>query len=336
MDKASDRRELYLRELTSHLGFAMWQVQEVEVALRDLLLLKKYFKKGVAKSAWDQTTKKVSKLSFGQLLTEVRAADIVEDSLADALQELVGRRNWLVHHSRADTRGVMTNALLYESLTRHCVEVVTRALELQRAVSEESLAFIEASNPDREAIAKALAGTMEAWGLNELMEETVAEAALADPVVVSRLKLALSLLGYEDVHLFRVDSSERSLSGRLACHLQNVFEELHVDVEYNRHGRSPKQLSLSEECANKKDEQGLSLVYPDIIVHRRGSDDFNLLAIEVKKSSNSRGRECDDTRIHAYRTQLGYRHAVRVELETADKLRCGSYSLKWAEGPFAG
>jgi hypothetical protein len=79
---------------------------------------------------------------------------------------------------------------------------------------------------------------------------------------------------------------------------------------YNRDGHDPKRLNLSAECT-KASEEG-SRVYPDIIVHRRGTDD-NLLVIEMKKSTNSIPRHCDLEKLKEYRNQLGYNYALFVE-----------------------
>jgi hypothetical protein len=54
-------------------------------------------------------------------------------------------------------------------------------------------------------------------------------------------------------------------------------------------------------------------VFPDVIVHRRGTD-ANLLVIEFKKSTSPIDREADIRKLREYRAQLGYQHALFVEL----------------------
>lgn len=83
--------------------------------------------------------------------------------------------------------------------------------------------------------------------------------------------------------LFAVDVNERSLSARLAQHLQHRFPEWQVDCEYNRLGEGIKRLPRPEGTSTD-DRQGRT-IYPDIIVHRRG-ERSNLLVIEVKKHDN--------------------------------------------------
>ena len=86
--------------------------------------------------------------------------------------------------------------------------------------------------------------------------------------------------------------------------LQSVFRSWHVDCEYNRVGMVPKTIDLPER-ADKT-------VFPDIIVHRRGSPDSNLLIVEGKPSDAlQRDIDFDRRKLDAYITGgLGYRYAL--------------------------
>jgi hypothetical protein len=119
-----------------------------------------------------------------------------------------------------------------------------------------------------------------------------------------------------DRYLLENDLLERCIAGRLAMHLQALIDGYEVDIEYNRAGALPKTLRLPEECANRRDEYGNSIVMPDIIVHRRGADGPNLMAIELKKSGNRAGPACDRMRIRAFREQMGYRYGILIECVT--------------------
>lgn len=95
-------------------------------------------------------------------------------------------------------------------------------------------------------------------------------------------------------------------------YLGQVFPGRDVDVNYNRHGRDPKQIGIPEECGRGG---GRGRVTPDVIVHQRGNDDHNLLVIEIKKSTNNQPRECDLAKVQSYRRELGYLWGAFVELE---------------------
>lgn len=87
----------------------------------------------------------------------------------------------------------------------------------------------------------------------------------------------------EEADLFGYDVNERSLTHKLAEHLQPRFPGYHVDCEYNRRGYEQKKLPNPEPT----DSGNLTgkTIYPDIVVHQRGQQD-NLLVIEVKKVGN--------------------------------------------------
>lgn len=84
-----------------------------------------------------------------------------------------------------------------------------------------------------------------------------------------------------DTALFEYRVNERSLTHKLAEYLQAEFPDWHVDCEYNRDGHEPKRLDLEAEDVRSDDEHGTT-VYPDIIVHKRGTNN-NLLVIEAKR-----------------------------------------------------
>jgi hypothetical protein len=107
---------------------------------------------------------------------------------------------------------------------------------------------------------------------------------------------------YRDDHdLFHVDANERSISHKLAEHLQKRFPCWHVDCEYNRRGQERKQLQLTPELQPEtvtSDDTEAKTVYPDIIVHWRNTNN-NLLVIEIKKTNGS-SEEKDRQKLKAF------------------------------------
>ena len=108
-------------------------------------------------------------------------------------------------------------------------------------------------------------------------------------------------------------------AGRLAMYLREGFPDHDVDVEYNRVGYDAKRLrGLPEECRSRRNRgTEAPVAVPYAIVHTRGSAGPNLPVIEVKKTSNPVGMECDRQRIAAFREQLGYTFGALIECETA-------------------
>lgn len=113
----------------------------------------------------------------------------------------------------------------------------------------------------------------------------------------------------QDAHLFAEDANERSITHRFAVYLEVAFAGWHVDCEYNRDHHDPKRLDLPSRYDISSDDLDAKTVFPDIIIHRRGTDQ-NFVVIEVKKSTNPEKDDWDLTKLRAFKKQLGYRVAI--------------------------
>ncbi|WP_085866193.1 hypothetical protein, partial [Klebsiella pneumoniae] len=81
---------------------------------------------------------------------------------------------------------------------------------------------------------------------------------------------ALSELLFNDHDLLSIDANERSITFRFAMYLQLSFPGWNVDCEYNRDGVEPKRLRHLELYPDSEDVEAKT-VFPDVIVHRRGT-----------------------------------------------------------------
>ena len=85
-----------------------------------------------------------------------------------------------------------------------------------------------------------------------------------------------------DRYLFEHNVNERTIVFRFGIYLQRLisknksFDNYNLDNEYNRNIDDSKRLSDYENG-----------VYPDLIIHKRGSNEHNLLIIECKTEWNS-------------------------------------------------
>lgn len=87
--------------------------------------------------------------------------------------------------------------------------------------------------------------------------------------------------------------NERILSSRFADYLRPLFNEFDVDPEYNGDIDKPndrKALDIAKnrltEIGYKPNQKNNYKLSPDIIIHKRGSNENNLVVIEVKKDSS--------------------------------------------------
>lgn len=149
------------------------------------------------------------------------------------------------------------------------------------------------------------------------MNEDVEAVLRENEEVAEQLITSLQQFIEDDHYLLEVDANERALTHRIGMYLQAQFDNYHVDCEFNRNGHEPKELYIGEEEVNAYDVNAVT-VYPDIIVHQRGSNNENLLVIEFKKSSSRIDRAKDINKLHAYKNDLEYRYALFIELGTRE------------------
>ena len=131
-----------------------------------------------------------------------------------------------------------------------------------------------------------------------------------------RLRKCIDTFLESDRELLDKDVNERSITHKLAEHIQREFKGWHVDCEYNRKWQRPKTLEgkcFAEVCP---DDIHARTVYPDIIIHHRGIPD-NLLAIEVKKRTNPDGLDIDRAKLAGFKEELGYKYIALVVLDGA-------------------
>lgn len=130
------------------------------------------------------------------------------------------------------------------------------------------------------------------------------------------ISTALCSLYGDDGDLLSVDASERSITHKLAEHLQNEFPDFHVDCEYNRWGTDTKRLSFSL-GSTRPDSIEARTVFPDIIVHRRRTND-NLLVIEVKKATSHEDTK-DDKKLRAFTGNIAHRYRFGLFLKLGER-----------------
>jgi len=147
-------------------------------------------------------------------------------------------------------------------------------------------------------------------------------------VVRKRVERGLNTLLRNDIYLFEIGVNERTLAHRLAVYLEQEFPSWNVDCEYNRNQYDRKYIGQPRESGENRG------VYPDIIIHHRGTSD-NLLAIELKRGYSVHGQEEDEAKLKEYVNRLGYQHGLFASFATGQNER-GIYIVKWIPDLYAG
>lgn len=125
--------------------------------------------------------------------------------------------------------------------------------------------------------------------------------------------------------LLSEDLNERAMTHKLAEYIQKYFQDYNVDCEYNRmrdkDGKeyNTKKLNIKSKNINLTNIKQTT-VYPDIIIHKRGNNNDNLLAIETKKKVNldEEDKKYDFKKLKAMTLQLEYLYGAYIEFDESN------------------
>ncbi len=140
-----------------------------------------------------------------------------------------------------------------------------------------------------------------------------------------RLDIAIEMLRVNDNYLLQNDVNERSITHKLAMYLeQTLGKEYDVDCEYNRNIDDSRNRKSIDFLLSTDGERLSQSVYPDIIVHKRGRNDANLLIIEVKKSTNRDAGDFDLKKLECYtsrnlETTFSYTYGAFVKVFASEE-----------------
>ena len=113
---------------------------------------------------------------------------------------------------------------------------------------------------------------------------------------LNKVVTALQEFYARETFLLEKDLGERTLTHRLAVHVENEFPGWEVDCDYDRLG--DRTLRLPHGTIISTDDHLGKSVYPDIVVHQRAIPN-NLVALEVRKSANHQPVEHDQHKLRA-------------------------------------
>ncbi len=113
---------------------------------------------------------------------------------------------------------------------------------------------------------------------------------------LNKVVTALQEFYAREAFLLEKDLGERTLTHRLAVHCEKQFSGWEVDCDFNRLGE--RTLRLPHGTIVSTDDHLGKSVYPDSVVHQREIPN-NLLAIEVRKSTNHQPLEHDQHKLRA-------------------------------------
>jgi hypothetical protein len=152
-----------LHEVTSQVGFALWQIQVLELAVGSYLVFVHKITPAIAMSEAHGMFARAGKSTLGQLLREIHATGKAPQHLTDALDAFVPKRNWLVHHSRHESHRHMYSAAGRASLMAKIDATADDALNLMKAFDAATEAHLETLGIPKEQIDRDTAKLLREW-----------------------------------------------------------------------------------------------------------------------------------------------------------------------------
>lgn len=122
-----------LAAITQRVGFALWQIQELEGVAAQYFALVAQAWKGMGLAAGNALLDKALSKTFGATIHQIAKAGLLSAQLEERLSNLLSERNWLVHKSRAQNR----NAIYSDSATEKLVRRIDAMADESNALLKE-------------------------------------------------------------------------------------------------------------------------------------------------------------------------------------------------------
>lgn len=123
----------------------------------------------------------------------------------------------------------------------------------------------------------------------DFTEKMTEDEAKEFKTLQSNIAKAFDSVYKNDKFLIENELCERCIMFRFAQYLADLYPDYDVDCEYNRHKGNVKKIIEDKN------------IFPDIIIHKRGTDSENFAVIELKNETNisDDGRKTDKTKLQA-------------------------------------
>ena len=131
--------------------------------------------------------------------------------------------------------------------------------------------------------------------------------------IYQKVVKALRVLFIKDECLLDNDVHEITISHKLAEYLQYQFSDMNVDCEYNR------QIPPDNGDPIKRRSDTGNPVRPDIIVHKRGSNENNCLVIEIKAERDQTSKDTKKLKDYTNPKTLGYKFGLFLGIDRKNK-----------------
>lgn len=152
-----------LLAITHRVGFALWQLQELEATSAQYFVLVVHAKAGMGIAAGQELVDKAKSKTFGSTINQLVKAKQLPQEVEDRFKALLSERNWLVHSSRASSRPAIHNDHACQILIERLDIIAEEARLLLKEVAKQVEAFVKRHGISTANIAELASQTLSEW-----------------------------------------------------------------------------------------------------------------------------------------------------------------------------
>ncbi|MEY4527945.1 MAG: hypothetical protein RL768_1664 [Nitrospirota bacterium] len=152
-----------LSVITQRVGFALWQIQELEGVSAQYFVLVVQAPKGMGLDAGNVLEEKAKKKTFGETVHQLTKSGLLNSKLEPRFTSLLSERNWLVHRSRTDSRSAIHSDPDMQRLLVRLDGMAEESLSLLREIGALSEAHVKKYGVSEEYINEKANELLEQW-----------------------------------------------------------------------------------------------------------------------------------------------------------------------------
>lgn len=152
-----------LNLIAQRVGFAVWQIQELEGAAAQYYVLVALAEAGMGEQAGLALVEQAQSKTFGSTVNKLLKGNHLPEEIKERFSILLAERNWLVHNSRSSSRNAIHHQDLFEALVERLAAIAAEALALLRTLSALSEQFLLSKGVSTESIQTIVKKTLKEW-----------------------------------------------------------------------------------------------------------------------------------------------------------------------------
>jgi hypothetical protein len=162
MDKLIEKANR-LAEITQRMGFALWQIQELEGCTARYLVLVTQAKRGMGTKACDELLGKAFGKTLGATIHKVTKTGLLSIDLERRFCALLTERNWLVHKLRAQSRNAIHSKPIAEKIIQRLDAMADESKALLYEIAALAEQYVKKIGISQQQIEEAANHLLEQW-----------------------------------------------------------------------------------------------------------------------------------------------------------------------------